>query len=176
MKKTFYQYGTCLYVFTGFALPLHSGVYVSGHFNNLAAVAFLPPPRSPAKSMREPRSPPLLSNWNNEATPPTRLPCKARAGRYRYTGKRIPWTRIFDTLEKIPYLRDHQDWTWKNIDKVSMFIYLNWKNYWCNLMVPNDKFGPIGKPVKFRYGPAAVIGDQRRNTSLSMLNSVGRRG
>ena len=24
--------------------------YVSGHFNNLAAVAFLPPPRSPAKS------------------------------------------------------------------------------------------------------------------------------
>jgi len=50
------------YVFTGCAPPLHSGVYVSGHFNGLAAVAFLPPPRSPAKSMREPRFPPLLSH------------------------------------------------------------------------------------------------------------------
>jgi len=58
-----------VYVFTGCAPPLHSGVYVSGHFNDLAAVAFLPPPRSPAKSMRKPRSPPLLSHWNNEATP-----------------------------------------------------------------------------------------------------------
>ena len=51
-----------LYVFKGYASPLHSGVYVSGHFNALAAVAFLPPPRSPAKSMREPRSPPLLNH------------------------------------------------------------------------------------------------------------------
>ncbi len=32
-----------LYVFTGCASPLYSGVYVSGHFNDLAAVAFLPP-------------------------------------------------------------------------------------------------------------------------------------
>jgi hypothetical protein len=32
-----------LYVFTGFTPPLLSGVYVSGHFNDLAAVAFLPP-------------------------------------------------------------------------------------------------------------------------------------
>ena len=31
------------------------------------------PPRSPEKSMREPRSPPLLSHWNNEATPPISL-------------------------------------------------------------------------------------------------------
>jgi hypothetical protein len=38
-------------------------------------------------------------------------------------------------------------------------------------MVPNDKLGQIGKPVKFRYGPAAVIGDQRRNMSLSDLLS-----
>jgi hypothetical protein len=37
------------YVFRGCASPFHSGVYVSGHFNNLAAGAFLPPPRSPAK-------------------------------------------------------------------------------------------------------------------------------
>ena len=37
------------YVFTGCALPFHSGVCVSGHCNNLAEVAFLPPPRSPAK-------------------------------------------------------------------------------------------------------------------------------
>ena len=48
------------YVFTGYASPLHFGVCVSGHFNNVAAVAFLPPPRSPAKTMRELRSPPLL--------------------------------------------------------------------------------------------------------------------
>jgi hypothetical protein len=33
----------------GCAPPFHSDVYVSGHFNNLVAVAFLPPPRSPAK-------------------------------------------------------------------------------------------------------------------------------
>jgi hypothetical protein len=38
-------------------------------------------------------------------------------------------------------------------------------------MVPNDKLGQIGKPVKFRYGPAAVIGDQRRNMPLSDLLS-----
>jgi len=50
------------YVFTGCASPFHSGVYVSGHFKDLPAVAFLPPPRSPAKNMREPRSPPLLSH------------------------------------------------------------------------------------------------------------------
>jgi len=37
-----------MYIFTGFS-PVHSGVCVSGHFNDLAAVAFLPPPRSPAK-------------------------------------------------------------------------------------------------------------------------------
>ena len=31
-------------------MPLfHSDVYVSGHFNDVAAAAFLPPPRSPAK-------------------------------------------------------------------------------------------------------------------------------
>jgi len=42
---------TC--VFTGFAPPFNSGVYVPGHFNDLAVVTFLPPPRSPAKSMRE---------------------------------------------------------------------------------------------------------------------------
>ncbi len=29
------------------AFPFNSGVYVSGHFNDLEAVAFLPPPRSP---------------------------------------------------------------------------------------------------------------------------------
>jgi hypothetical protein len=29
-------------VFTGCALPFHSGVYVAGHFNDLAAVAILP--------------------------------------------------------------------------------------------------------------------------------------
>ena len=51
-----------LYVFTGRAPPFHSGVYVPGHFKDLAAVAFLPPPRSPARSMREPRSPPPLSH------------------------------------------------------------------------------------------------------------------
>jgi len=34
-------------VFGGCALPFHFGVYVSGHFNDLAAGAFLPPPRSP---------------------------------------------------------------------------------------------------------------------------------
>ena len=51
-----------MYVFRGYAPPFHSGVYVSGHFNDLAAVAFLPPPRSPAKSMREPRSLPLLNH------------------------------------------------------------------------------------------------------------------
>ena len=45
----------------GVRFPVHLGVCVSGHFNNLAAVAFLPPPRSPAKNMREPRFPPLLS-------------------------------------------------------------------------------------------------------------------
>jgi len=28
-----------MYVFTGFVSPLHAGVYVSGHFNDLAAVA-----------------------------------------------------------------------------------------------------------------------------------------
>jgi len=43
-------------------------------------------------------------------------------------------------------------------------------------MVPNDKLGQIGKPVKFRYGPAAVIGDQRRNMSLSDLLSEGWEG
>jgi len=32
------------YVFTGCDSPFHSGVYVSGHFNDLAAVAFLPTP------------------------------------------------------------------------------------------------------------------------------------
>jgi hypothetical protein len=48
-------------VFTRRALPFLSDVYVSGHFNDLPAGAFLPPPRSPAKSMREPRSPPMLS-------------------------------------------------------------------------------------------------------------------
>jgi len=85
-------------VFRGRASPFHFAVYVSGHFNNLAAGAFLPPLRSPAKSMREPRSPPLLSHWNNEATPPTRLPCKARAGRYRYTRRHTAWTcTIFDS-------------------------------------------------------------------------------
>ncbi len=46
----------------GVRSPLHFDVYVSGYFNDLAAVAFLPPPRSPAKNMREPRSPPLLSD------------------------------------------------------------------------------------------------------------------
>ncbi len=46
----------------GCAPPLHFDVYVSGYFNDLAAVAFLPPPRSPAKNMREPRSPPPLSH------------------------------------------------------------------------------------------------------------------
>ena len=60
-------------MFRGCTPPLHSGVYVSGHFNNLAAVAFLPPPRSPAKSMREPRSPPLLNHWIDEVTPPISL-------------------------------------------------------------------------------------------------------
>jgi len=62
-----------MFVFTGCTPPLHFGVYVSVHFNNLAAGAFLPPPRSPAKSMREPRSPPLLSHWNDEATSPISL-------------------------------------------------------------------------------------------------------
>jgi len=50
-----------MYVFRGYASPIHFAVYVSGYFNDLAAGAFLPPPRSPAKSMRESRSPPLLS-------------------------------------------------------------------------------------------------------------------
>ncbi len=36
-------------MFRGCAPPLHFDVYVSGYFNDLAAVAFLPPPRSPAK-------------------------------------------------------------------------------------------------------------------------------
>jgi len=40
-----------MYVFTGRVLPFHSGVCVSGHFSDLAAVAFLPPLRSPAKSI-----------------------------------------------------------------------------------------------------------------------------
>jgi len=34
----------------GCALPFHSGVCVAGNFNDLAAVAFLPPPRSPTKN------------------------------------------------------------------------------------------------------------------------------
>ena len=38
-----------MYVFRGYAPPFHSDVYVSGHLNNLAAGAFLPPLRSPAK-------------------------------------------------------------------------------------------------------------------------------
>jgi len=37
--------------------PVHLDVCVSVHFNKLAAVAFLPPPRSPAKNIREPRFP-----------------------------------------------------------------------------------------------------------------------
>jgi len=49
-------------VFTGRVSPIHFGDYVAGHFNNLAAVAFLPPSRSPAKSIQEPRSPPLLNH------------------------------------------------------------------------------------------------------------------
>jgi hypothetical protein len=36
-------------MFRGCASPFHSDVCVSGHFNNLAAGAFLPPQRSPAK-------------------------------------------------------------------------------------------------------------------------------
>jgi hypothetical protein len=35
------------HVLTGCAPPVRSGVYVSGHFNDLAAVAFLPPLHSP---------------------------------------------------------------------------------------------------------------------------------
>ncbi len=50
------------YVFTGYVSPIHSGGCVSGHFNDFAAGAFLPPPRSPAKNVREPRSPPRLSH------------------------------------------------------------------------------------------------------------------
>ena len=73
----------------GCALPFHSGVYVSGHFNDLAAVAFLPPPRSPASSSLEPRSPPLLSKWNDEATPPTSL-----------HGKAHPWTHSTHVYER----------------------------------------------------------------------------
>jgi hypothetical protein len=42
MKKSFYQYGTCLYVFTGFAPQLHSGVYVSGHFNRIVILGSKP--------------------------------------------------------------------------------------------------------------------------------------
>jgi hypothetical protein len=34
----------------------------------------------------------------------------------------------------------------------------------------------MGKPVKIRYGPAAVIGDETRTTSLSRHNGMGRRG
>ena len=52
-----------------------------------------------------------------------------------------------------------------------MFIYLNWKNYRCNSMVPNDKLGPIGKPVKFRCGPAAVIGNEPRIEPLIRLQT-----
>ncbi len=54
MKNELHVHGVCF--------PVHSHVCVSGHFNDLAAVAFLPPPRSPAKSMREPRFPPPLSH------------------------------------------------------------------------------------------------------------------
>jgi len=61
---------THMFVFTWRALPFHLGVCVSGHFKDLAAGAFLPPPRSPAKNSREPRSPPPLSQRNDEATPP----------------------------------------------------------------------------------------------------------
>ena len=64
-------------MFTGCVSPFHSGVFVSGHFKDLAAVAFLPPPRSPAKNMREPWSPPLLSHWIDEATSPISLNEKA---------------------------------------------------------------------------------------------------
>ena len=59
-----------IYVMMGCAPSFHSCVYVAGHFKNLVAGAFLPPPRSPAKSMREPRFPPPLSHWNDKATPP----------------------------------------------------------------------------------------------------------
>jgi len=62
-----------LYVFRGQSFPLHFGVSVAGFFFEFAVVAFLPPPRSPAKNMREPRSPPLLSHWKYEATPPITL-------------------------------------------------------------------------------------------------------
>jgi hypothetical protein len=51
-------------------------------------------------------------------------------------------------------------------------------NIYCNLMVPLE--GIIGKPVKIRYGPAAVIGDEPRNVPLpgtQMLECrMGRRG
>jgi hypothetical protein len=39
-------------------------------------------------------------------------------------------------------------------------------------MVPLKNSGQIGNPVKLRYGPAAVIGDERRNMPLSDLLSV----
>ena len=73
MNSVCVWYSSPMYVFTGCDPSLHSWVSVSGHFNGLAAVAFLPSPRAPAKSMWEPRSPPLLSHWNDEATPPISL-------------------------------------------------------------------------------------------------------
>ena len=49
---------------------------------------------------------------------------------------------------------------------------------YCNLMVSIE--GIIGKPVKIRYGPAAVIGDEPRNVPLPGTQMfecrMGRRG
>jgi len=41
-------------------------------------------------------------------------------------------------------------------------------------MVPQK--GIIGKPVKIRYGPAAVIGNESRHMPLFIVKWMGRRG
>jgi hypothetical protein len=50
------------------------------------------------------------------------------------------------------------------LDKIIQLIYLNSKNLLRVLKVPLR--GRTGKPVKLRYGPAAVIGDETRETPL----------
>ena len=77
---------------------------------------------------------------------------------------------------------------WPHIEKLSQPVRINFskRNPWqiipgnllkpqtysCNVVVPFG--GPIGKPVKFRYGPAAVFGDEIRNCHWSVTKQIGK--
>ena len=57
------------------------------------------------------------------------------------------------------------------LDNPFRFIYW-WRlifhaTWWC-------PWGPTGKPVKFRYGPAAVFGDEIRNCHWSGTKQIGK--